>query len=129
MRRGVQSHISWRMGSADLRLVPQSMPFGACVDGLKTKEMKMKTRIKAVTDSIVEIRFVDGFTDELREYRFYANADGGYVRFGPDGKQICERLGITGPTLMWPGKEPLINLIRKEYRAMRRYEKSMGLTA
>jgi hypothetical protein len=86
--------------------------------------MKMKkTVIKALDDSRVEMSYTDSFTGERREYYFYAPASGGYVRYGPNNKQICEKLSFAGPTLQWSGKSPLVNLIRREYRAMRAAER------
>jgi hypothetical protein len=56
------------------------------------------------------------------EFEVFAPRSGGYVRFD-DGAQVCERLECRGPTLIWGGSAPLIDLIRREYRAMRRAEK------
>lgn len=85
---------------------------------------KIRTSIKSVSHSVVDIRFADSFTGELREYRLHARPEGGYVRYGSEGKHICERLSRSGPTLTWSGEKPLVDLIRREYRAMRRADKA-----
>jgi hypothetical protein len=82
----------------------------------------MKTIIKALADNRVYIKF-DSYCGITCEYEFYATANGGYVRYGQDGKQICERLSTKGPTLSWSGKSPLVGLIRREYQNMRRAER------
>ena len=81
----------------------------------------MNTIIKALADNRVYIKF-DSYGN-IREYTFYAPANGGYVKYGQDAKQICERLYTSGGTLSWSGKSPLVNLIRREYQNMRRAEK------
>lgn len=45
---------------------------------------------------------------------------GGYVREGD--KQVCERLGSTGATLTAANAADLINVIRREWQAARRYD-------
>jgi hypothetical protein len=78
----------------------------------------MKTQIKAISDSRVIIKFACLITDDVYEYDIWAPSSGGYVRYNGD-HQLCERLGSMGSTLMWSGKEPLVNMIRKEYRRFR----------
>jgi hypothetical protein len=38
------------------------------------------------------------------------------------GRQVCDGLAHRGWCLQWSGEQPLVNLIRREYRAMRRGE-------
>lgn len=70
------------------------------------------------------------FDTDLRQVRtFTAPAAGGYVReiFDPmkDGPQVCEQLAHAGVTLMWhPEKGDLSEMIRREYKSMRRAEAS-----
>lgn len=82
----------------------------------------MKTAIKSISNSRVEIKFEDLITGDIYEYDIWAPADGGYVRYNGD-KQLCERLSCRGNTLYWSGKAPLVDLIRREYKAMRRADK------
>jgi hypothetical protein len=54
---------------------------------------------------------------------FWAPSQGGYVREydkNSCSSQVCERLSSTGVTLSVTREEKLLDLIRKEYRAMRR---------
>lgn len=79
----------------------------------------MKTVIKSIAGNRVMAQFDDISGDRI-EVEFHAPAEGGYVRAG--SQQVCEKLGTRGSTLMWSGKALLIDLIRREYRAMRRAE-------
>lgn len=60
------------------------------------------------------------------ERDFFAPPGGGYVREGwSDPRQVCDRLGSTGATLVWdPASGPLVELVRREWRAMRRAERT-----
>jgi len=82
----------------------------------------MKTKIRAINESQVLIEFDDLITGERYHYEIWVPAAGGYVRFNGD-KQLCERLSCSGSTLYWRAKAPLVDMIRREYRAMRRKEK------
>lgn len=67
----------------------------------------------------------DGVTRRITRV-FLAPRGGGYVReYLEHGKspQVCERLSSTGSTLSVTSREKLLDLIRKEYRAMCRSEK------
>ncbi|WP_297501013.1 hypothetical protein [Ferrovum sp.] len=67
----------------------------------------------------------DGVTRRITRV-FLAPLSGGYVReYLEHGKssQVCERLSSTGITLSVTSREKLLDLIRKEYRAMCRSEK------
>ena len=64
-----------------------------------------------------------GWDDTYRESRtFMCPPDGGYVRElrGDDWKQVCDRLWSMGSTLSCESRDKLPDLIRREYRAMRR---------
>ena len=56
---------------------------------------------------------------------FTCPLSGGYVMEHRNGewKQVCDRLAHTGSTLTCSSREHLLDLIRREYRAMRRAEK------
>jgi len=56
---------------------------------------------------------------------FTCPLSGGYVMEHRNGewKQVCDRLAHTGSTLTCSSRERLLDLIRREYRAMRRAEK------
>lgn len=82
----------------------------------------MKTTIKAVSDQQVQIAFTDQLTGQDVSLDLSAYGGGGYVR-DAKGQQICRSLAYSGSTLSWDGKQPLVDLIRREYRAMRRQER------
>jgi hypothetical protein len=84
----------------------------------------MKTKIQAISESQVLIEFDDLLTGERYHYEIWAPAAGGYVRYNGE-KQLCERLSCSGPTLHWSAKAPLVDMIRREYRAMRRRDASI----
>lgn len=76
----------------------------------------MKTKIEALAYDHVRITYEDDWYNIIeREFRAMP---GGYV-LDQDGKQPCDRLARTGNTLSWNRTEPLVDLIRREYRAMR----------
>jgi len=83
----------------------------------------MKTRIESYCDNRVTITWRDGTHTTYR-----APLDGGYVTDDGSGKQVCKRLGRFGDTLYWGGHVPLVELIRREYRALRRAEVQWGVT-
>lgn len=80
----------------------------------------MKTSIKANSNNCVTLKYSDSFTGEIVTAEITAPAQGGYVRV--NGRQMCKKLRVMGSTLTWSGDTPLINLVRSEYRAMRRSE-------
>jgi hypothetical protein len=88
----------------------------------------MKTTIKNLKPNRCSITFADGITDEICSMELFAPIGGGYVKIEANGyPQICERLTRTGNTLMWDGAGELADLIRREYRRMRRSEKTYQL--
>ena len=81
----------------------------------------MKTTIKARSNHRVFISFENPrHLDEMVELEIWAPSTGGYVRYEtPRGdKQLCARLAPGGETLFWDGTYPLIDLVRREYKAM-----------
>ena len=84
----------------------------------------MKTKITAISHSTVEITFLPFMADTPVTWTIWANR-GGYVMYEEDGcrsKQLCDRMHCMGSTLSWSGRRPIIELVRHEYRAMRREE-------
>lgn len=84
----------------------------------------MKTTFTALRDNHCVAKY-DTILGDPVERHFFAPFEGGYVcETDDDGyvHQVCDRLSSRGPTLYWhPSSHPrLIDLIRKEYRAMRR---------
>lgn len=75
----------------------------------------MKTTITARSNNRVSIRGPHAALE------IWAPATGGYVRYETHhgDKQLCDRLSRLGSTLFWDGTYPLIDLVRREYRAMR----------
>lgn len=87
-----------------------------------SKELTMRAYFKQLSYNRVAVRYPHHRDDTMVEFEVYAPMSGGYVRFD-DGAQVCDRLECRGPTLIWGGASPLINLIRRQYRSMRRAEK------
>ncbi len=80
----------------------------------------MKTQIKLLSNGDVRIRYEDRFGGmQLVTYSVSWPA-GGYVR-DSYGRQVCDRLSHRGSTLR-SSYDGLIDVIRREYRAMRRRE-------
>jgi len=70
----------------------------------------------------VEIRYRD-WIDRDCERKFTCPPDGGYVvELLPSGDttQVCDLLAHRGPTLLCPSRDALQEMIRREYRKMRR---------
>ena len=62
----------------------------------------------------------DDATTGMRGATYYnAPIHGGEVSTDA-GYQVCEGLGRSGNTLRWGGEYPLVDLIRAEYRKLRR---------
>ena len=47
---------------------------------------------------------------------YYAPLNGGFVRYGKNGNEICENMQASGQILEWNGKGRLIDFIRKELK-------------
>lgn len=83
----------------------------------------MKAFFKAIAHNQVRAQF-DDISGERIDVVFHAPTEGGYVRAGQ--QQICEKLGTRGITLKLVAGAQLIDVIRSEYRAMRRSEKRLA---
>jgi hypothetical protein len=81
----------------------------------------MRTKITADGDNYCTIEFENPYGETTRIVARAPNA-GGYVRDQND-HQLCARLAYRGDTLTWNGQRPLVDLIRREYRAMRAAER------
>jgi hypothetical protein len=88
--------------------------------------MKAKFEIDQIGRVTLSYDSEDWDGETIRVTReFTCPPDGGYVRERRDGdwKQVCDKLAAMGSTLMCSSREKLAELIRREYRAMRRAEK------
>jgi len=85
----------------------------------------MKTVIKVIDTNEVRIEYDHAWSDERVSRHFWAPRAGGYVLelSTGDSKQVCERLGRHGSTLMCVANTQLADVIRREYRAMRATER------
>lgn len=89
----------------------------------------MKTTIKTNSNGSVTVSYdTEGYEGEdvRRERTFFCPANGGYVRETTDSgdcPQVCDGLSNRGSTLDCPNRAKLPDMIRREYRAMRRAEK------
>lgn len=86
----------------------------------------MRAVIKERPAGRVTLTYDDIYLDRRRTREFMVPRKGGYVMecVGNDFKQVCDRLKSTGYTLRCGAKENLIDVIRREYRAMRAAEKA-----
>ena len=86
----------------------------------------MKSLIKPLAENRVFLRFDCLMSGSRREVTIEAPLHGGYVYF-ENGGQVCEYLHNQGVTLYWPGKSPLVHIIRKQFQKMRKIQKrAMG---
>ena len=88
----------------------------------------MKTKITTDQAGNVTISYDNGawYSDGERiERTFSCHPDGGYVIEwrNNDWQQVCDRLAGMGSTLICRNRDFLPDLIRREYKAMRREEK------
>lgn len=85
----------------------------------------MHATFKQISENHCTLTRLNPWSDEVEELEFWAPSPRGYVRFGvgTDKPQVCRDLGHRGSTLYWPGTHPLIEMIREEYRALRRNER------
>ncbi|MPS30043.1 MAG: hypothetical protein E2576_14210 [Alcaligenaceae bacterium] len=87
----------------------------------------MRTSLTVGTSGAVTIAYDDGFLGERVTRTFVCDANGGYVReMDNDGRypQVCEGLARLGNTLSCGSRAALPELIRREYRRMRRTEQA-----
>ena len=88
----------------------------------------MKTKFRLLSGGAVSVSYDDQNVRVSRE--FICPIDRGYVRervgndFGSGYKQVCRKLSTRGDTLT-STRDSLLADIRREYRAMRRSEKSI----
>ena len=87
----------------------------------------MKTKFETDSTGRVTIYYDDNWSHgERLERCFSCPPDGGYVvELLPNGnsRQVCDMLASTGPTLTASSRETLIDVIRREYRRMRGWER------
>jgi hypothetical protein len=82
-----------------------------------------RARFVSHDDNSCTVTYHDGLDTITHE--LWAPRSGGYVvdASTPERRQVCERLRRLGVTLTWsPASGPLVDLARREYRAMRRAE-------
>lgn len=87
----------------------------------------MRTQITVGTSGAVTIAYDDDFLGERVTRTFVCGVDGGYVReIDNCGRypQVCEGLARLGNTLSCGSRAALPELIRREYRRMRRNEQA-----
>lgn len=80
-----------------------------------------RTKIEELSRNEVRICYRSYWEGDLIDETLRAPMRGGYVR-DSRGQQVCEQLAGSGHTLHWSGRRPLIHMVRREYRAMRRAE-------
>ena len=85
----------------------------------------MKTTIKSDSIGFVTVSYDDCISGDRVTRTFFCPTGGGYVREQDSRQQypqVCDRLSSRGSTLTCKSRDNLIDLIRHEYRAMRRME-------
>jgi hypothetical protein len=88
---------------------------------MTTNTTTHRAKITELAENCVKYSRWNEVFERYDEFEFYAPVNGGYVRYyadgahGSDHSQICERLCVNGPTLMWAGKHPLVDLIRDQH--------------
>lgn len=89
----------------------------------------MSSRAKFETEGEQFVHLTADFGNGVETRTFWAPLKGGYIREVTDdrpgtlGYQLCDGLAHTGSTLMWfpdRGYPPLIDIIRREWRAYQR---------
>lgn len=88
----------------------------------------MKSKFSTDIAGRVTVEYDENWSGEtVRVFRtFTCPQDGGYVRermSNGNWEQVCDGLAGRGSTLTCSGRDKLLDLIRAEYRAMRREEK------
>ncbi len=85
-----------------------------------------KATITAQDDRHVYLRFESSDTGDMIEMEIWAPIPGAsgwsYVRYNGD-KQLCNGLASMGETLSYKDGTRLIDLVRREYKAMRAAER------
>ena len=94
--------------------------------GLQQESTMTKTTITAHDDRHVTIKFTTLDTDQEVEMDIWApiprENGSSYVRHNGD-KQLCAGLSSRGSTLTYSHGTKMVDLVRREYRAMRAAEK------
>lgn len=87
----------------------------------------MRAKFTAIDDRHVVAEYDCPMTGERQSRTFWCGSSrGAYVFESAEGgqtRQVCDGLGRRGSTLMM-GSRPLIEVIRREYRAMVRAERA-----
>jgi hypothetical protein len=86
----------------------------------------MRAKISTDAAGRVTVAYDDGWSGERVERTFWCAVTGGYVweMFeGGNSEQVCEGLSRTGATLRTRSRDTLADTIRREYRALRQYER------
>ena len=81
----------------------------------------MRTTITKTDDHTVILRAIDPMTDEPIEREFWIPRSGGYVREGD--KQVCRYLDFRGDTLSAKDGDGLLQTVREEWAAYRKWAK------
>ena len=85
-----------------------------------------KTTIRANSPRSVTLTFLSADTDETVRMQIWAPTPGpsgmSYVRFDSD-RQLCAGLSAHGQTLSYHAGTDLVDLVRRQYRAMRATER------
>jgi len=90
--------------------------------------IEMKTKITSTDDNRCTIEYDCAETGERIVLELWTPIAGGYVyeidedHPGTLGSQVCDLLGTMGNTLYRSYSRKLVEIIRREYRAMRRDE-------
>lgn len=81
-----------------------------------------KMRLTTLSTGAVSLEYDDEDTQERVTRTFCCPSSGGYVRelHRDEWKQVCNLLAARGETLTCPSDSELPDLIRTEYKAMRR---------
>lgn len=76
----------------------------------------MKAKFTAHRINSATVEYDDAISGKRITLTIGAGMGGGYVRDN-DGQQVCKGLGNRGDTLLWNGTTPMIDVLRREYRA------------
>ena len=92
----------------------------------------MRTRIQSIDENRViltcDVERLDPSMGGTISIEYWSPSGGGYVyeideqHPGTLGRQVCEFLGSLGSTLHWSGRQPLVDMIRREWKRARRDE-------
>ena len=77
----------------------------------------MRAKFTSIQKNICSLEYVNIFGDHICE-TYHAPILGGYVK-NSKNFQVCDKLLSRGYTLKWYPENPLIDLIRREYKKQR----------